>query len=86
MKAQASGKWHVGLVGALLAGMLLAGSGLVAQEVTIPPGADNYDEKQEPFRMIGNIYWVGHTQVGSFLVKTSAGLILVDTTSPEESQ
>jgi metallo-beta-lactamase class B len=88
MKAQEMriGSRNVWRVGVALVGALLAGSALVAQEVTIPPGADNRDEKHEPFRMIGNIYWVGHTQVGSFLIKTSAGLILVDTTSPEESQ
>ena len=77
---------YVWRAGVLFAGILLLGSGLGAQEATIPPGADNYDEKQEPFRMIGNIYWVGHTQIGSFLLKTSEGLILVDTTSREESQ
>lgn len=88
MKAQRKGigSRHVWLAGAWLAGILLLRSGLAAQEVAIPPGADNYDEKHEPFRMIGNIYWVGHTQIGSFLIRTSAGLILVDTTSTEESQ
>jgi metallo-beta-lactamase class B len=59
---------------------------MLAQEVTIPPGADNFNEKKEPFRMIGNIYWVGHSQVGSFLIKTSQGNILMDTTSPEEAE
>jgi metallo-beta-lactamase class B len=35
--------------------------------------------------MIGNIYWVGHSQVGSFLIKTSKGAILMDTTSAEQA-
>ena len=72
------------LVWAMMAGILLqAGSSLLAQ--TIPPRADNYNEKKEPFHMIGNIYWVGHTQVGAFLITTPEGLILMDTTSTEES-
>jgi metallo-beta-lactamase class B len=69
----------------LIAGLLLAGSSLLAQGITMPPRADNNNEKHEPFRMIGNIYWVGHTQVGAFLIKTSDGLVLMDTTSTEQS-
>jgi metallo-beta-lactamase class B len=65
--------------------LTLAGS-TYGQEVTIPPRADNFNEKKEPFRMIGNIYWVGHSQVGSFLIKTSDGLILMDTTSTDEAE
>jgi metallo-beta-lactamase class B len=72
------------LAGLALAVMLLGWSA-AAQEVTLPPRADNTNFKHEPFRMIGNIYWVGHSQVGSFLIKTSAGLILMDSTSSEES-
>ncbi|MEO5895539.1 MAG: subclass B3 metallo-beta-lactamase [Vicinamibacterales bacterium] len=48
------------------------------------PPVDNNNVKREPFRMIGNIYWVGHSQVGSFLVKTPAGLILIDSTSTKD--
>jgi metallo-beta-lactamase class B len=65
--------------------LLLAGSVAMAQQVVMPPRADNFNEKQEPFRMIGNIYWVGHTQVGAFLIRTSEGLILMDSTSTEQS-
>ncbi len=72
-------------VGTVLAGVLLAGSGLPAQEITLPPRANNFNEKHEPFRVIGNIYWVGHTEVGAFLIRTSQGLILMDTTSTEQS-
>jgi metallo-beta-lactamase class B len=56
-----------------------------AQTLTIPPRADNRNEKKEPFRVIGNIYWVGHTQIGSFLIKTPQGDILMDTTSAEQA-
>ncbi len=69
---------------AALAAMSLAQS-LRAQDLTIPPRADNRNEKHGPFRMIGNIYWVGHTQVGSFLIKTPAGDILMDSTSKDQA-
>ena len=70
---------------ALVAGIVLGGAGLPAQEITMPPRAENFNEKHEPFRMIGNIYWVGHTEVGAFIIRTSDGLILMDTTSTEQS-
>ena len=70
---------------AAAAGMLLAGAGVMAQEVTLPDRPDNTNHQQEPFRMIGNIYWVGHTQIGAFLIRTSEGLILMDSTSTEQS-
>ena len=74
-----------GLMRAVVAGIFLTGASLLAQQQTIPPRADNYNEKKEPFRMIGNIYWVGHTQVGAFLITTPQGHILMDTTSTEQS-
>ena len=71
---------------ALITSILLLALNLPAQTAqTLPPRADNRNEKKEPFRMIGNIYWVGHTQVGSFLIKTSQGAILIDTTSVEQA-
>ena len=70
---------------AVVAGMLLARAGAMAQEITMPPRASNDNERHEPFRMIGNLYWVGHTEVGAFLIRTSEGLILMDSTSTEQS-
>lgn len=49
---------------------------------TSPP--DNNNVKREPFRMIGNIHWVGHSQVGAFLITTSEGHILMDSTSTKD--
>jgi len=46
---------------------------------------DNTNFQIEPFRIIDNIWWVGHSQVGSFLITTSEGLILLDTTSTEDA-
>lgn len=36
----------------------------------------------EPFRIYGNLYYVGNKSVGSHLIDTGAGLILIDTTYP----
>jgi metallo-beta-lactamase class B len=58
----------------------LAGSPAFAQT----PPVDNNNVKREPFRMIGNIHWVGHSQVGSFLLTTPAGHILIDSTSTKD--
>ncbi|MBI2816680.1 MAG: subclass B3 metallo-beta-lactamase [Acidobacteria bacterium] len=66
--------------------ILMAGQSLVAQQLTIPPRANNTNYRKEPFRIIGDIYWVGHTEIGAYLIKTPAGSILMDTTSLEQSE
>jgi metallo-beta-lactamase class B len=38
------------------------------------------NKPMKPFRVIGNIYWVGLTDHGSFLITTPEGHILLDTT------
>src|SRR5688500_16298897 len=40
-------------------------------------------QKVEPFKVFDNIYYVGIQVVGSYLITTSAGLILVDATYAE---
>ena len=40
-------------------------------------------QKTEPFKVFDNIYYVGIQVVGSYLVNTSAGLILIDATYAE---
>jgi metallo-beta-lactamase class B len=37
----------------------------------------------EPFRVVGNIYYVGATNIASYLIVTPAGHILLDTGTPE---
>lgn len=41
------------------------------------------DQKTEPFKVFDNVYYVGIETVGSYLVATSAGLILFDSTYAE---
>jgi metallo-beta-lactamase class B len=45
---------------------------------------DNDNEPRDPDRLIDNIWWVGHSKVGAFLITTPEGHILMDSTSPEE--
>ncbi len=45
--------------------------------------ANNEDQTQrDPIKIIDNIWWVGHSEVGSFIITTSDGLILMDPTAP----
>lgn len=41
-----------------------------------------YLYQEEPFRMVGNTYYVGNKYVGCYLIDTSDGLILIDTAMP----
>lgn len=43
----------------------------------------NGNKRVKPFHVIGNIYWVGLSDHGSYLVTTPEGHILIDTTSAE---
>lgn len=46
--------------------------------------ANNEDQtRRDPVQITSNVWWVGHSEVGSFLITTTDGLILMDTTSPE---
>ena len=57
----------------------------VSTELGIGVGSpDNNNEPRDPDHLIDNIWWVGHTRVGSFLITTPEGHILMDTTSAEE--
>lgn len=60
--------------------LFLAAANLVAQA----PPVNNENEQRAPFRMIGNIHWVGHSQVGAFLLTTPEGHILMDSTSTSD--
>ncbi len=39
----------------------------------------------EPFQLIGNIYYVGTDGIAVYIIKTSQGLILMDTALPEST-
>jgi glyoxylase-like metal-dependent hydrolase (beta-lactamase superfamily II) len=44
-----------------------------------PPVRSQWARAVEPFRLVGNIYYVGGENIASYLIATSAGLILLDT-------
>jgi metallo-beta-lactamase class B len=41
------------------------------------------EQKIDPFKVFDNVYYVGTQSVSSFVVRTSDGLVLIDTTYPE---
>jgi metallo-beta-lactamase class B len=42
------------------------------------------EQKIDPFKLFDNVYYVGTQSVSSFVVTTSAGLVLIDSTNPEQ--
>lgn len=42
-----------------------------------------WEEETEPFRIAGNLYYVGNAGVSSHLIDTGEGLILIDTAFPQ---
>lgn len=68
---------------ALLCGPLANGQ-LTDDRIDSTNRADNADQtRREAIRIIDNIWWVGHSEVGAILVTSSDGHILIDTTSTE---
>jgi metallo-beta-lactamase class B len=60
-------------------------SAQVSTELGIGVGSpDNDNSPRDPDRLIDNIWWVGHTKVGAFLISTPEGHFLMDTTSAED--
>ena len=72
------------------AAMLFIASTLVLSAQTSPLTAEQraqfhgpYSQPEEPFRLIGNIYYVGAKNIASYLVVTPQGSILIDTGTTE---
>jgi metallo-beta-lactamase class B len=51
---------------------------LSAQALALSPESQAKNEPVTPFNIIGNIYYVGASDVTSYLIKTSQGIILID--------
>jgi metallo-beta-lactamase class B len=70
--------------------MLVIASALVLSAQTSPLTSEQraqfhgpYSQPEEPFRLIGNIYYVGAKNIASYLVVTPQGSILIDTGTTE---
>jgi metallo-beta-lactamase class B len=74
------------LAGVLCAFVLL--TPLSAQTQNLPDysaSIKGWNQPQEPFQIISNIYYVGTTELACYLIKTNAGLILLDTALEESA-
>lgn len=63
----------------LLAGLFLFSFSSSAQKLSID---SNWVRDQEPFRIAGNLYYVGSYDLASYLISTTKGLILINTGVP----
>jgi metallo-beta-lactamase class B len=66
--------------GAVLAATLVTTVALHAQNERLRAA---WNRPQKPFRVFGNTYWVGTRALGSVLVTSNAGHILIDAALPE---
>lgn len=64
---------------------VLLGSGAQAQSIKdfLDKLRAHWDAPTEPFKVIGNIYYVGTEGIASYLITTPQGHILMDTAMPE---
>ena len=70
----------------LISPFTMNASAQVSTELGIGVGSpDNDNAPRDPDQLIDNIWWVGHTKVGSFLITTPEGHFLMDSTSTEEA-
>lgn len=52
---------------------------VAAQQVTEPKSAEEWSRPYEPFRIAGNLYYVGTFDLASYLITTTQGNILINT-------
>lgn len=58
--------------------LLFVAAALPAQ-APYAPANPQWNRRVDPFRIVGNLYYVGASDVSSYLIATSEGLILLDT-------
>ena len=66
--------------GAVVAAILVAAGALHAQNERTRAA---WNRPQKPFKVFGNTYWVGTYSLGSVLVTSDAGHVLIDAALPE---
>ena len=72
------------LVSGILLGLAIVG-GLGVSYSQTPAQEPDWNKPLEPFRIVGNIYYVGTNELGAYLLKTSEGAILVDGGLPQSA-
>lgn len=77
-RLEMKGIWRAVVAAAALS--IPAGASLDAQE---NPQHRAWNEPIAPFRIIGNIHYVGSSELGAYLIPTPDGHILIDTGLPE---
>ena len=60
-------------------GMVLGGTLLALAQIALAQGNDEWTRPFPPFRLIGNIYWVGSYDLSTYLITTPQGHILINT-------
>jgi metallo-beta-lactamase class B len=66
------------LVRALLVSLCLCVSATAQQNAGVPQNAE-WRQPFPPFKLIGNVYWVGTYDLSTYLITTDAGHILINT-------
>src|SRR6201994_2072028 len=71
----------------VLCGVALIATGVQAQTVKdfLAAVTKKWTTPFEPFHLIGNIYYVGTDGIAVYIIKTSEGLILMDTALPQST-
>src|SRR5205085_911325 len=59
--------------------LLALGATALAPSQTAAPGNADWTRPFPPFRIIGNIYWVGSYDLSTYLITTPQGHILINT-------
>ncbi len=59
--------------------LLLFGTWAFAQTVVEPSGNPDWSKDYQPFRIVGNLYYVGTYDLGCYLITTPSGNILINT-------
>jgi len=70
----------------LITGLVLTGLISSAQKIISPPAQESWIKDEEPFRIVGNLYYVGTYDLACYLITTPQGNILINTGMPESVQ
>ena len=66
----------------LITGLICISLVSTAQKLYVPNFDSSWVKDQKPFRIAGNLYYVGTYDLASYLISTSKGLILINTGIP----